>query len=260
MNYFYNKYSNLSLKIDTRSLSNELPYRRISKMTFKELFDLSKRDTQGLYYLKIFPVTDQVAELKSKINLSYIREITKIKKTKKIYTKLFVDPKGGGYSHLHMELAGNLHISIKGKKEWWLYRSKQNSILLNPYEKIPDRLPYFRSRYMHSPLDSYKYINIFPLIPYLSGWKAELSEGDALYVPPFVWHYVRSLSPTISLANWWYNLSLGFKADAFYFLLSLYSLLKIGCGFYNVEHAKEEFDEDKFLNIFDSYHQQKEGV
>jgi lysine-specific demethylase 8 len=43
----------------------------------------------------------------------------------------------------------------------------------------------------------------FPLFrgtPYL---EAVLKPGDALFIPIFHWHYVRSLTPSFSVSFWW---------------------------------------------------------
>ena len=34
-------------------------------------------------------------------------------------------------------------------------------------------------------------------------WEVWLSEGDGIYIPKGHWHYVRSLSPAISVNFWW---------------------------------------------------------
>lgn len=32
-----------------------------------------------------------------------------------------------------------------------------------------------------------------------------LEEGEMIYIPPKWWHYVRSLTPSLSVSFWWQN-------------------------------------------------------
>lgn len=251
IDYFLNKIPNVKIKIDIRErIFDKYPERKLKNTTLKEFIDLSKKNKTHIHYLKFSTILNQFPELKNQIGLSNLRHIAGIKKDKLIYTKLFLDPVGGASTSLHMTPDSNLYIQVEGKKKVFLYHSKKNSALINPYEKIPNNFPYFRSKYVYNPDLFYKYTQKFPLISYLQGYSTEINKGDVLYIPPFTWHYIQSLSPTISLSNWWYDLSSAFKADPFYFFLSSYSLLKIGLGLYNVDKAKEEFEEKNYLDIF----------
>ena len=255
IDYFLNKIPNLRIKIDVRERSSDkYPERELKTTTLKEFVNLSKEIKTHTHYLKFSTLLDQFSELKKQIGLSDICRIAKIKKNRKIYTKFFLDPTGGASTNLHMTPDSNLYIQIEGTKKWYLYHSKNNSYLISPYEKIPNQFPYFRSQYVYNPEYYYKYIEKFPLFSYLEGFSTEINQGDVLYIPPFTWHYVKSLSPTISLANWWYDLPLAFKADPFYFLLSLYSLSKVGLNLYNIDNAKEEFEANDYLDIFNESH------
>jgi len=43
----------------------------------------------------------------------------------------------------------------------------------------------------------------FPLLSGLQGYHTLLREGEMLYIPPLVWHYVRSLEQSFSVSFWW---------------------------------------------------------
>jgi len=43
----------------------------------------------------------------------------------------------------------------------------------------------------------------FPLLSGLQGHHTLLREGEMLYIPPLVWHYVRSLEQSFSVSFWW---------------------------------------------------------
>jgi len=43
----------------------------------------------------------------------------------------------------------------------------------------------------------------FPLSKGLQGYHTILREGEMLYIPPLVWHYVRSLEQSFSVSFWW---------------------------------------------------------
>ena len=43
----------------------------------------------------------------------------------------------------------------------------------------------------------------FPLVRQLEGHHTILGPGEMLYIPPLVWHYVRSLETSFSVSFWW---------------------------------------------------------
>ena len=43
----------------------------------------------------------------------------------------------------------------------------------------------------------------FPLLSQLQGHHTILGPGEMLYIPPLVWHYVRSLEQSFSVSFWW---------------------------------------------------------
>jgi hypothetical protein len=45
----------------------------------------------------------------------------------------------------------------------------------------------------------------FPLMKYCDVYRFELNSGDVLYVPPFVWHHVRTLTKNVSIGIRWYS-------------------------------------------------------
>jgi len=46
-------------------------------------------------------------------------------------------------------------------------------------------------------------LETFPLVDTLQGYHTLLREGEMLYIPPMVWHYVRSLEESFSVSFWW---------------------------------------------------------
>ena len=42
----------------------------------------------------------------------------------------------------------------------------------------------------------------FPAFSRAKAVQIELGPGDMLYVPPYTWHYVETLSPSVSLSTW----------------------------------------------------------
>ena len=43
----------------------------------------------------------------------------------------------------------------------------------------------------------------FPKVAELRGYETLLRPGEMLYIPPKVWHYVRSLEESFSVSFWW---------------------------------------------------------
>jgi len=46
-------------------------------------------------------------------------------------------------------------------------------------------------------------LDAFPDLSKLQGMSTILGPGDTLYIPPGVWHYVRSLEESFSVSYWW---------------------------------------------------------
>lgn len=117
---------------------------------------------------------------------------------------------------IHAAPSSNFFIQVKGKKKWTIYPS---------YDRMFLDVKSNRSYYYHSDLnpnqEDYKK---YPLSKYAEKYEVVLEEGDVLWVPPFAWHHVFNISPSIGVSYRFLNLREAFKNS--FLLMSLIFLAK----------------------------------
>jgi hypothetical protein len=102
----------------------------------------------------------------------------------------------GTSSPLHFDAPDNLHCQIWGSKQWVLFAPDDSAYLYSYPE---------RTKYTHlSQVDLlHPDLERFPLYARATPIEVELEPGDVIFVPAFWWHFVRSLSISISINRWW---------------------------------------------------------
>jgi hypothetical protein len=101
--------------------------------------------------------------------------------------------------HCHYDLNPNLHFQLVGRKRFILFPpSEWRSLYPFPVHHDFDR----RSRVDWDNPDDVR----FPEWRRARGLLVELDPGDCLYLPPFWWHHVQTLTtPCVSIACWFYD-------------------------------------------------------
>jgi len=107
---------------------------------------------------------------------------------------------GGTLYHCHYDLQPNLHVQLTGRKRFILF----------PPDEWVNLYPFP----VHHDLDRRAMVDLdspdscrFPNWVKARGYHVELGPGDALYIPPYWWHHVQSLTPeTTSMAMWFFEL------------------------------------------------------
>lgn len=108
--------------------------------------------------------------------------------------QVFMGAKGTG-TKLHAAPFNNLFVQVMGTKRWFMTSQRHDPILRPPV----NRGPYFLSRYNPRSPD----FTEFPACRYMDYYDFELHEGDALYLPPSIWHFVENLTPTMAVSFRW---------------------------------------------------------
>merc|ERR1712217_552398 len=106
---------------------------------------------------------------------------------------------GGTLYHCHYDLQPNLHVQLSGRKRFIIF----------PPEDWRHLYPFP----VHHDLDRRSMLDLdapdtdkFPEWRGACGHLVELDPGDALYIPPYWWHHVQSLTPeTTSMAMWFFE-------------------------------------------------------
>lgn len=115
----------------------------------------------------------------------------------------------GMITHTHFDQDYNIFVQLVGRKRFTLWPPEQHEILY----VFPRVHPmWHKSRVNYQDVD----IAQFPAFPRARGIQVELGPGDMLYVPPYTWHYVETLSPSVSLSTWSHDYELYDHMNAIY--------------------------------------------
>lgn len=152
----------------------------------------SSNNKNGFYYLQQGSLLTQFEELRSDW---IVPHCIKEKQLKAI--NLWIGPENG-VSVLHYDRSNNFLIQLAGYKKVVLYDPQQYhrlypfkwSSAAHHISRIPD---------MEQPD-----LTLYPRFKLASPVEVLLKPGEALYIPPYWWHQVYSLEPTISVNIWWH--------------------------------------------------------
>lgn len=112
----------------------------------------------------------------------------------KFFKKLPVLFFGGAGSkvllHYDIDFANNLHFNFIGEKEVILFPHDQKPFLYHvPYSIVSmESIEFDRPDYKK-----------YPALKYAKGYKVKLKPGEMLYIPSGYWHYIRYITPSVSL-------------------------------------------------------------
>lgn len=149
------------------------------------------RDTQ-IGYLAQHQIFDQIPELRDDICIPTYCCLGE--KDEEPDMNLWFGPEGT-VSPLHHDPKNNLLAQVFGYKYVRLYK-KQETPFLYPHE---DRLLENTSQVNVENPDFEK----FPSFANARYSECILKPGEMLFIPPKCWHFVRSLSPSLSISFWW---------------------------------------------------------
>ena len=111
--------------------------------------------------------------------------------------QVFIGGKGTRTS-LHCAGEHNLFTQVYGKKHWYF---------IEPQADVWLRPPVTRTPYFHSMFDPEKPdYGAYPGMASMQIWECTLEPGDVLFNPPFWWHQVHNLTPSIGVGFRWFDL------------------------------------------------------
>ena len=101
----------------------------------------------------------------------------------------------GMITHGHFDQDYNIFVQLIGKKRFTLWLPWQHELMY----VFPRVHPlWHKSRLNFADLD----VSKFPGFSHSQAIQVTLGPGDVLYVPPYTWHYVETLSTSVSLSTW----------------------------------------------------------
>ncbi len=159
-------------------------------MTIEELIERFDDDDRKVY-LAQHQLLEQIPTLKADLGTP---EFCLCGEEDDVEVNLWFGP-AGTVSPLHTDPKHNILCQIFGEKYVRLYPETE-SPKIYPFEGDP--LLFNTSRVDVENVDT----DAFPLFENARGFEGIMSAGDALYIPPRCWHFVKSLSPSCSVSFW----------------------------------------------------------
>ena len=185
---------NLSLPYTLQNMTKE--------MFFKCVQEPCPDGYKGHYYFGTVP-----ENLKQDISPdSYLYHTERDTEAKRQYIWI---SSAGMITHGHFDQDYNIFIQLVGKKRFTLWSPDQHS-LLYMYPRVHPL--WHKSRINFRQPDLYQ----FPYFSMSRGLQVIVNPGDILYIPPYTWHYVETLSPSISLSTWSHDYDLYDHMNAIY--------------------------------------------
>ena len=188
-------------------LNISIPY-TTRNMTREEFFSCVNLDTKcadsflGHYYFGSVPA-------KLKKDLLPDRFLYNSEKDYKSNRQFIWISSSGMITHTHFDQDFNLFVQLVGKKRFTLWNTFQHELMYT-YPRIHPM--WHKSQVNYKDVDTQK----FPVFTKAKAVQIELGPGDMLYVPPYTWHYVETLSPSVSLSTWSHDYNVYDHMNAIY--------------------------------------------
>lgn len=125
-------------------------------------------------------------------------------------------------THLHIDMDWNCFVQIRGKKRFTLFPPTQHELMY--------MYPRVHPMWHKSRIDLDHFSDQFPNFLLSSPLQVTLEPGDLLFIPGYTWHYVESLTASISLSTWSHDYQLKGHMEAVYGLDHKFDLLRYKQG------------------------------
>ena len=131
----------------------------------------------------------------------------------------------GMITHGHFDQDYNFFVQLIGRKRFTLWSSSQHE-LMYIYPRVHPL--WHKSRINFRSPD----LTRFPNFAKSRALQVVVEPGDILYVPPYTWHYVETLSPSVSLSTWSHDYDLYHHMNAIYRHDHRFDLIQDSRGLY----------------------------
>lgn len=115
----------------------------------------------------------------------------------------------GMITHGHFDQDYNIFVQVVGRKRFTFWSPWQHDMLY-VYPRVHPLWHKSRINFQHPDHAQ------FPRFKYSQSVQVVLEPGDVLYVPPYTWHYVETLSPSVSLSTWSHDYQVYDNMNAIY--------------------------------------------
>lgn len=178
---------NISIPFVERNMTKESFFNCIKGSVNPDAFQCPD-EFQGHYYFGPVP-------LSLKQDLTPDRFLYHTDKDYKSRRQFIWISSSGMITHIHFDQDFNFFVQLVGKKRFTLWNPFQHELMYT-YPRVHPM--WHKSQVNFNDVD----IEKFPAFSRARAVQIELGPGDTLYIPPYTWHYVETLSPSVSLSTW----------------------------------------------------------
>ena len=157
---------------------------------------------RGHYYFGSVPETLQV-------DLSSTEQLFHTERDCRANRQFMWISSAGMITHGHFDQDFNFFVQLIGKKRFTLWPASQHE-LLYVYPRVHPLWHKSRVNFRSPDLTQ------FPNFAKSRALQVIVEPGDVLYVPPYTWHYVETLSPSVSLSTMSHDYELYHHMNAIY--------------------------------------------
>ena len=147
-------------------------------------------DENSMKYARFNPLLDIYPHLQEELDQTWLSKVRRSKIMK--HHVLFIGNKGTKTT-VHCAGNENIFVHMKGSKKWFLWDQRAYPIL-NP---DVNRGPAKASEY--NPFD----VNPEDAFAKIPRYEVVCEEGDIIYIPSYLWHFVYNETPTIGVGIRW---------------------------------------------------------
>lgn len=194
-------YRTVPIEVGSAYTDESWGQRLVTVNQFFETFILNPDKSQPLGYLAQHQILLQIPELANDVDIPEYC-YTGVEDTKSLETmvdsNIWVGP-ANTVSPLHHDSdRANLLCQLIGKKYVKLYNADQTELI---YPHVETSMLSNTSQIDVASLQPD--FDKFPKFKQASGFHGVLGPGEMLFIPPRGWHYIRSLTTSISMNFWW---------------------------------------------------------
>ncbi|MDW3192567.1 MAG: cupin-like domain-containing protein [Cytophagales bacterium] len=143
-------------------------------------------------YARFNPLLDVYPELLESLDRQWLNTI--MGRGLKNHHVLFIGNKGTK-TNIHNAGNENIFVQLRGKKRWLIWHQKATYVFSPEVNRAPAKASHINP---NAPdLENYASFEHLPVCEII------LEEGDILFVPSYLWHYVENLTPTIGIGIRW---------------------------------------------------------
>ncbi len=208
-NFFKEKYGNHPVLISNHPDLGDYKMTGVINSNLKEIIE--GIDQNSMKYARFNPLLDTYKELQDDLNQDWLDKVrnTKIKK----HHALFIGNKGTK-TNIHNAGTDNLFVQIRGEKRWLIWDQKIYYIINPEVNRAPAKVSNINPDKFNDSNLAFNHLPVCEII---------LKEGDIIFIPAYLWHYVENLTPSIGIGVRWLSFYNSFRNNILFANLELFN-------------------------------------